>query len=168
VSGVDCVLEDTDKPTPGKPRSTPTNDHQKPIERSHSENDVGRASVDSTHSSSSSSGQSVKEQTEVYAPTKNEVVSQKDEKERGKEAIKKQMAQRRRKSASERSISKEQSPQVVSKGVEHKHCSIVEEKTPARRVRSAGSDRPPTNEVMPLTHYILIHIYTKLAGGSWT
>jgi hypothetical protein len=144
VSGVDCVLEDSNKPhkKPSIPLISYQDENMKHVERSQSETDVTRMSADS----SSSSGPSEKEQTEIYKPNRND---RKKEKEREKEAIRKQMAQRI-KSASERPMSKEipsekKTPQSVDKDKGQKHLA---EKKPLRQVKSAGSSRTPVNEVL--------------------
>lgn len=118
---------------------------------------MGRASVDSSHSSSSSSGTLEKE--DIQKPDKNGVVDVK-EKVIEKEAIKKQMEQRRRKtSASRERIPEEKSS--VDDRESRRHGKSAEDKITPRRVHSAGPSRPKNDEVMCISTKYLYPHYTR-------
>ena len=119
------------------------------VQRSNSENDVTRVSTES----SSSSEPLEKEQPESKMGNKDEIMKKK---EREREAIRKQMAQRRKSTSSEKLVAKDgvgenKVKQVVDRNREESHLLV---KKPVRQVRSAGSSRTPVNEVISIPLFV--------------
>ncbi|XP_031558304.1 transcription initiation factor TFIID subunit 11-like, partial [Actinia tenebrosa] len=95
--------------------------------------------------SSSSNGPSEKGQTEINMGNRNEIMKKK---EREREVIRKQMAQRR-KSASEKPVTKDRVVEIKVKHVVKEESHVLVKKS-VRQVRSAGSSRTPANEAKPV------------------
>jgi len=158
VSGVDCVIEEPDKPK--KVNSPQPYSHPTHVSRSQSENDMGRASVDSSQSSSSSG---TLEKEDEQKPARNGDIAVREKKVvKEKEAIKKQMEQRRRKtSASKERIPEEQLLAVDREG--RKHDKLTEKKSTPRRVHSAESSRPKPNEVINNECLLKLNLSLKIS-----
>ena len=124
ISGVDCVIED-EQPAKKSPKPS-------------SRNDQGRSSVDST---SSSSGSSEKGKTEVNVK-KIEERNEVDLKQ--KEAIKKQMAERKKSAGSERTGNRQAASSVRRSSEDVKKTAAGEEKRP---LPSVVKSKTPKAEV---------------------